>query len=244
VRPGGSIALAAALLLAAAAATAEGVGVESGAAFSLGTGTLDLGCTDLAVAGSFAGGSGLVEAARDVSIQPGGSLDAGSASLRVTGDWSNAGSFSAGSGAVAFVDGCGRAGGTLSGNSTFFDLEMTTQSGKAYAFEAGSTQKVQGALALAGEDGNRLVIRSTLAGSAAYLAALGSQSVAFVDVEDNYAIANPILYGPDSIVGVNTNGWTFFLGLVPALGPAKLALLAALLLTASTLALRRRPRAA
>jgi hypothetical protein len=234
------LACALALALGASPARPAGLSVEGGATVSLGTGTLDLGCTDLAVAGTFAGGSGLVAEARDVAIQPGGTLDGGSATFRVAGDWTNSGSFVPGTSGVEFADGCGRTSATISGNTGFFDFDMTTSEGKTYAFQAGSTQKVDGALTLEGAPGKRLQIRSTLDGTEAVLETHGSQSVSLVDVKDNHAVGNDILYGPDSSSLGNTDGWVFLGIPVPALSTLAMVLLAASLTTASALALRRR----
>jgi hypothetical protein len=232
------VALALVVLLAGTTAAAEGVSVEGGAIFSLGTGTLDLGCGDLAVAGTFQGGSGLLEA-RDVSIQATGFIDAGSATFRVTGDWTQGGDFEPGTSGVEFLDGCGRTSSTLTGNTAFFDLSLITSEGKLYQLEAGETQKVDGLLTLAGEPGQRLVLRSTVDGVAGTFEVQGTQSVSYVDVKDNQVIANPIFYGPDSIARENTDGW-IFLGIpVPALGALGRALLVALLLLGAAVVQRR-----
>jgi hypothetical protein len=237
------MACALALALGASPARPAGLSVEGGATVSPGTGTLDLGCTDLAVSGTFAGGSGLVAEARDVAIKPGGTLDGGSATFRVAGDWTNSGLFASGTSGVEFVDGCGRTSATISGPNGFFDFTMSTSEGKLYAFQASSIQKVDGALTLEGAPGKRLQIRSTLDGTVAALETHGSQSVSFVDVKDNQAVGNQIYYGPDSSSLGNTPGWVFLGIPVPALGPWALVLLTASLTTASALVLRRRASA-
>jgi hypothetical protein len=64
----------------------------------------------------------------------------------VAGDWDNAGTFNAGTSTVQLVDGCGLASATISGDTTFANLDMTTTSGFLYSFTSGSTQTVTGAV--------------------------------------------------------------------------------------------------
>ncbi len=198
------------LALALAAPAAGGaLTVGSGANVDLGTARLDLGCNDLTVGGTLAAGSDEIAQARDVTIDPGGTLSGESAAIEVAGDWDNAGTFNGGSSAVSFVDGCGLASSVIAGNTSFSDFSMITTTGKLYSFTAGSTQTVTGLLELMGAAGNLLTIRSTLGGVAGFLERLGSQAVAFVDVDDNDATGgNPIGIPPaNSVKGANTPGW-------------------------------------
>jgi hypothetical protein len=230
------------LEVATPAAAAE-LTVGSGASFDLGTALLDLGCADLKVGGTLSAGAVGFDAARDLVIDPGGVLNGDSALLEVTGDWNNAGSFSAGTSTLRLSDGCGVTSAIVSGNTSFANLEMTTTSGKRWSFAAGTTQTVASALTLLGASGNLLEIRSTSAGSVAFFNLLGSQIGDFVDVEDNDATAGvPINVGPNSIVGSNTPGWTIGIT-VPLLSLLGLLVLAVLLLGSARhgLAARRQP---
>jgi len=202
--------------------------VGAGAGLDLGDGTLDLGCSDLVVAGTLDAASGLIDRALRVSIEPGGSLEGSLGTLQLAGDWSNAGSFDAGSGTLAFVDGCGQASATLSGQSQFATLRANTTSGKLLIFEAGSTQTVLDLLQLAGEAGNLLEIRSSVDGEEAFLDLQGDQSTAFLDGKDNHAVGSRIAFGLGSTDSGNTDGWAF--GSVPALPLAGLLGLALALL--------------
>jgi hypothetical protein len=224
------------ILALAGAANAGQVTVGSGSSFDLGTGSLDLGCADLTVGGALTAGSVGFDQARNVSIASGGVLSGDSATLEVAGSWSNAGSFSAGTSTVQMVDGCGLSSATVSGNTTFAGLEMTTSSGFLYDFAAGSTQSVAGSLVLGGSDGNLLTLRSTSPGSAAFLDVQGSQSVDYVDAQDNQATGDPIILSENSVKGSNTPGWNFAL-MIPVLGVVGLTLLAGLLLGAGRRAL-------
>jgi hypothetical protein len=221
---------AAALLVAATGASAAQLTVGSGASIDLGTGSLDLGCADLTVGGTLSAGTAGFAQARDVTIDPSGLVNGNSATLEVAGDWDNAGTFNAGTSTVQLVDGCGLASAVIAGDTTFANLEMTTASGFLYSFVSGSTQTVTSSLTLLGDTGNLLTIRSTLAGSEAFLNVQGSGSGDFVDVQDNDATAgNAITLGPNSVKGSNTPGW-LAAALVPVFGALGLALLALSLL--------------
>ena len=229
------------IVLGLAAPTSAGnVTVGSGSTLDLGSATLDLGEADLNIAGTFAAGTGTVDQARDVSIQPGGTLNGESATLNVCGDWSNSGTFNAGSGSVNFVDGCGLSSAIITGDTTFENLSMTTTNGFLYSFAAGSTQIVTGALTLFGAPGNLLTIRSTVGGSEAFLNLQGTSSADFVDVDDNDStLGNAIALGPNSVTGSNAPGW-LGAAAVPLFGILGLAMLALAILQSGRRALATR----
>ncbi len=230
-------AAAALALVTTCVASGAQVTVGNGSSLDLGAGSLDLGCADLTVAGTFSAGTIGFTEARNVTIEPTGLLNGDSATLETTGDWDGAATFVAGTSTVQLVDGCGLASAIVSGDTTFANLEMTTTSGFLYRFTSGSTQTVTGAFTLLGTEGNLLTIRSTLDGSAAFLNVQGSGSGDFVDVQDSDASAGkPITLGPNSVKRSNTPGW-LRVAPVPALGALGLTLLAVSLL-ASGLRLR------
>lgn len=192
----------------ATAADAGEFNIGSGATVDLGSGSLDLGCGDLTVDGMLMLSSGAIQQARHVATLASGTLEGGSGSLELAGDWSNSGSFSAGTSTVSFTDGCGLARAVITGDTTFANLSIMTTVGFLYDFVAGSTQTITNSLALFGAAGNLLTIRSTVGGIAAFLNVQGTGSGDFVDVEDNDATAgSPIALGPNSVNGSNTSGW-------------------------------------
>jgi hypothetical protein len=241
LREGGRGTAAAVVLFAASLASAADLTLETGASITLTGADLDLAGGDLAVSGTFDAGTGLVEQVRDLSILSGGALNGESATIQICGDWSNAGTFSAGTSSVSFLDGCGRSSVAISGDTTFFDLEMTTTSGKVYALASGSTQTVSDFLTLSGAPGNRLELQSTTPGSEALIDLQGGQSVSYVNVQDNHAIGNPIGLGADSSSLGNTLGW--ILVAVPSVTTLGLALLVGLM-TLSAFAVERGRNAA
>lgn len=184
-RLAGSALLCSALLL-SSPARADLV-IPSGGLISLGSGGLDLGCTDLVVGGTLQTNSAPVTNVRHLTIQNGGLLDAGSSSISVGGNWSNSGAFTAGTSQVTFSDICGVGPATISGNTTFYDVSFVSSTGKTWQFASGSTQTVQHLLNIQGTAPNPLQFRSTVPGQMAFIALAGGQTIAHVGVTDVWA---------------------------------------------------------
>ena len=211
-------------------ALAGKVTVDSGASLDLGAGSMALGCADLDVLGILSAGTVGFTQGRDVTITPGGVMNGNSATLQLSGDWDNTGTFVPGTSSVRIADGCGLLSGVINGNTTFSSLELSTTSGKQVSFAAGSTQSIAGSFVVGGASGNLLKIRSTVGGTVAFLNVQSSSSATYVDVQDNDAsFGNPILLGSESLKGPNTPGWlsTESIPLLPPL--AGVALLTAML---------------
>jgi len=214
----------------AAPASAGNLTVGAGSTLDLGAGSLALGCGDLDVSGTLTAGSVGFSAARDVAIAPGGIVNGNSATLSLSGDWDNAGTFNAGASTVQMVDGCALFSGVVVGNTSFANLAIITTTAKQVSFTAGSIQTVTGLLSLLGSAGNLLQIRSTVNGSAAFLNAAGTSSASYVDVQDNNARPGKVIGLPaNSVKGSNTPLWWFGTP-VPLLAPMALGALALLLL--------------
>lgn len=183
--------------------------VPAGAAFTLGGGSLDLGNTNLQVGGSFAVGSGSVLNLDSVSIFAGGTLDGGSGMLTLFGDWSNAGTFTAGTGTVNFVDG-GVAQSAISGNSTFDNVSFVSAAGKNYVFAVGTTQSISGLLTILGTSTQGIQFRSSTAGQVANIDLLagGTQNIQYVGVSDVHATGQHLAASQTNDGGTgNATGW-------------------------------------
>lgn len=168
-------------LLTGALARADVI-IPVGGVINLSGAGLNLGCTDLIVAGTLVTGSAPINNVRNVLIQGGGVLDAGASTLNVGGGWSNSGSFIAGTSQVNFIDACGSTS-LLSGNTTFNGLGFASSVGKTWIFASGSTQTIQ-QLTIQGIAGLPLQLRSSTPGQIAFMNLSGSQSVAHVGVTD------------------------------------------------------------
>ncbi len=176
------------LLFCASVAHADFV-VPAGGSVSLGGGTIDLGCTNLSVGGSQQINSGNMLNTRNLSVQSGGVLDGGSGNIGLVGNWSNSGTFNAGSGTVLFSDNptCATSS-TITGTSMFANLSLISANGKTYTFAAGLTQSILDALTIQGTSTTPIVINSTIPGQQGnmFLAVGGTQNIQFVSVTDNY----------------------------------------------------------
>lgn len=125
--------------------------VPVGATVNASASTVDFGCTDLIVGGSFNLGTGSLVNVRDVLVQPGGSVSASTGSITLARRWSNSGSFSAGTGNVTFADnpGCASAS-AIDGNTTFYNLALTSSIGRTITLASGTTQTVLARLTVTG----------------------------------------------------------------------------------------------
>lgn len=182
--------------------------VPSGATFALSGGSIDLGSTSLQVGGSFAVDSGSVQNVDSVSILAGGTLDGGSGMLTLFGDWSNAGTFNAGTSTVNFIDGVAQS--NIGGNSTFDNASFISANGKNYVFAVGTTQSVSGLLTILGTSTQGIQFRSSTAGQVANIDLLagGSQNIDFVGVSDVHATGQPLAPTQTNDGGTgNATGW-------------------------------------
>jgi hypothetical protein len=219
--------------------------IPAGSSVSLNGGASNLSCTDLVVAGTLNVDSGSITGVRNVSIQAGGSITVTSGTLSLSGNWSNAGSFSGGTGLVSFVDlaGCAPGGGTISGNTAFSNLSFVSATGKTYQIASGSSQTVTLFLSVQGSPGLPLILRGSTAGTAAFIALLGGQSINYLGAADLTATANWL--APNQTNAINGAGVNRIFGdpnqPIPTLHPLALLLLGALLAGLMCTNLRKRP---
>jgi hypothetical protein len=235
------------LLLHPALAAADVI-VPPGAIGTLNGATLDLGCTDLIVAGTLQIGSTQVVNARNVTIQPGGVVDGGSGAIELGGNWSNSGGFLAGSSSVLFRDLCALASATISGSSSFANARFATSTGKNYVFAVGSVQTITGVLEITGTTPQPIQFRSSAPGQVASinLTPSATQQIAHVGVSDVWATGQPLAPNLQNEGGSgNALGWFGTLvadtaASIPALSDLMLGILAALLALVAGPGLRRR----
>jgi hypothetical protein len=123
------------------------------------------------------------------SLSIGGTLDAGSGSLSLSGDWTRTGTFLPGTSTVSFVDG-GRTQSTLTGDSDFHVLSLVSGTGKTYFIEPARTLGIAAGLTIRGLAGAPIQIASADASRVAFvdLAVTGSQNIEFVGVSNVHAI--------------------------------------------------------
>jgi hypothetical protein len=124
--------------------------VPSGGQYTTGGAQTDLACTDVVVAGTLHVSSGSLVNVRNMTIQAGGTVDAGTGVIQVGGNWTDQGSFGAGTGTVQFRDLCSLASASIGGNTTFFNASFVSGTGKNYVFAVGTTQTIGGLLEIVG----------------------------------------------------------------------------------------------
>ncbi len=206
----GALSLAGFLSLAPLAVHAQSITVQAGSTFSVGDGSVQLNCGDLTVAGDFSIAAGSAQTIRHVSISSGGDITVGSGLISLSGDWSNAGAFTPGTGIVEIVDGCGTTSTAMSGDSTFTDFRVTTSTGRALQVASGSSQVFTDNLTLRGTPPNYLTIRSSSAGVPAFFTLNfgASQDIFGVDVADNDASAQQTIAPrpPADFSSINAGG--------------------------------------
>ena len=108
------------LLLPAMASAQTGLYVPAGGSYDVGDGTLDLASQNIYVAGDLLVGSGQLTA-QDILITEGGKMVVGTGAIRLTRNWTNRGTFEAGSSTV------------------YFDTEPSTVSTRSLAQVSGET---------------------------------------------------------------------------------------------------------
>jgi len=223
--------------------------VPTGAVVSLGGGNVDLGCTDVTNAGTLNIGTGSL-AARNLAIPAGGVFRANQGSTAVAGNFSDAGTFNAGTGVVRFVDGCALNSAIVSGGTNFYDARFNSLVGKNYLFAVGTTQAVGHLLEINGTSPAPIQFRSTAAGQVAFinLSVAGTQSISHVGVSDVWATGQALAPALTNEGGTgNANRWfgasaATSAAPIPMLGDAGLIFLIVTLGSVSLVTLRRLSR--
>lgn len=236
------IACTAALLISVVAGQAKAdLVVPVGATTSLGSGIVDLACSDLVVGGTVRVQSGAVRNVRNVTIQSGGAIDGGSGVIQVGGNWTANGSFVAGTGEVDFRDLCGVGAASISGDTTFFRASFVSTTSKNYIFGVGSTQRIFSVLEVSGATPSPIQFRSATPGQVASIDLVnsGTQLIQHVGVTDVWSTGQCLAPG-QSNEGGGGNAKNWFIcssgggggstpASIPALDAAALLALGALL---------------
>lgn len=192
--------------------------VPSGATMSIPPGgSMNLGCGALDVLGTFNLSSGQISNAGNVSIGGTGIVNGGSGTIRVSGNWSNSGSFVPGASTVVMTDGCSPGNIQVTGSTVFNNLTMSSTNGATFVIPAGANITVNGTLTLQGTAGLPIQLISS-SGQTAVIN-LGPQA----QVVRNFA----------TIPGTVQIGSVAAIQPVPALGDFSLLLLTLLLAAAA-----------
>ncbi len=119
-----------------------------------------------------------------------GTLTAGSHIFTVSGDWTNNGTFTAGTSTVVL----GGAGQQIAGSTGFHHFTKTVASADTLIFSAGTTQTITGTATLNGASGQLLSLRSGTPGTRwnFNLATGASKAISYVDVQDSDASGSDV----------------------------------------------------
>ncbi len=103
--------------------------------------------------------------------------------INLSGSWIkyDGGTFIAGSSLVK-MSGTNQ---TLSGSNTFYNFMKSATGAFTLTFGAGTTQQFNGTMTLNGVSGGRLSLRSSIAGTRAFVRPVGTRVVSYLDVQDN-----------------------------------------------------------
>lgn len=144
-----------------------------------------------------------------VTISSDGTLNAGDGNINLTGDWSNAGTFTYGTSTVT-LDGENQ---EISGDTTFYNFTKSVPRACAFTFGAGDVQSVNNTLTMTGSSGKVLTICSTDGGTQGTLdvASNITSGIDYVNVTDNKADGenHTITAGLNSVDSGNNTNWIF-----------------------------------
>jgi len=105
--------------------------------------------------------SGQINSVSGVTITNTGVLNGDQGTINVSGNWSNSGTFNAGTGTVVFVDGCASGPITLTGPTVFNNLTLSSTTGRTFIVPAGQNITVNGILNLQGTSGQTIQLLSS-----------------------------------------------------------------------------------
>jgi uncharacterized repeat protein (TIGR01451 family) len=155
------------------------------------------------------------EVSGNVNIMAGGTLvGAASSTIRVSGNWTNNGTYTHGDGSVYFT---GASSSQIAGSSTFHTLisdfaQTDTSQGKGLRFTSGATQTITSVFQVKGDSNADIIITATTQGSAATLNLNGATlSVSDVNVRDINAInaTGGTISTAGSVDSGNNTNWFF-----------------------------------
>lgn len=168
--------------------------VPAGATLEIpGSARLQMGCADLNTAGSTLVSAGQIQQAGAVTIAATGALNAGSGTIQVGGNWTNSGTFIAGSSTVMFMDGCSATPASLNGDTQYNNLVLISQTGRTFVVEAGRNIGVSGSLTVQGTPAAPVnLVTSSQTGQVAYvtLAAGATYTATDATIPPNVRIVN------------------------------------------------------
>ena len=170
------------LLFVSQVAFSASLQVPAGAIWYVNGSTLAANTYDLDVHGTLVITSGNISVL-DVTIHPGGVINAGGGLIQVSGNWTNNGTFNAGTSRVEFIDGDSPTA-NIFGSTTFYDLAFISSNGKIYRFSPDDLIAVLHNLLIQGVQGTPIILESSQSGRIVSINVGGSSSVNYADMQD------------------------------------------------------------
>ncbi|QXL85870.1 autotransporter adhesin family protein [Comamonas sp. NLF-1-9] len=192
--------------------------VPAGSAFDVPAGgAFDTACTSVDVAGSLNVHSGTFSTSSNFTIATTGTVDDTAGTLKVGGDFSVNGTFSAGTGTVILTDGCTGNTTTLHGPVVFHNLTLSSSTGRTFVIPAGTQVTVLNTLTLQGQPGQDIQVVSSGGGTAVISLAPGAtvqRNHAAVAGNVQVGAAVPAAHGIPTLSGFGLILLSLLLGLV------------------------------
>ncbi len=145
----------------------------------------------------------------NITIGSGATFSLGSSVANVGGDWTNNGSFNAGTGEVILY---GSATSTVTGATTFYDFTVTNGTAKEVDFSPSGIINVTRFFTIDGHSGSLIKLRSTSDGSRWHFHPTGVANVNYADVKDGGCESGAITMHPIASTNSlnNQSCWAFF----------------------------------
>jgi hypothetical protein len=188
--------------------------VPAGSTWAINGASMAAGAYNLEIAGNLVITSGDISVL-SVTIAPGGKLIAGSGLIQVAGNWSNNGTFTAGTSRVEFIDG-GPSLATLSGSTTFYDLSFISSTGKTFRLSPSSQFVINHDLLVHGIAGLPVVLAPTQPGIIVTIRVHGGTNQQYTTWQDIVIQQGPVVL-PVSIPTLNTWGLYLLILLLTAI---------------------------
>lgn len=142
----------------------------------------------------------------ELNIGPSGTVTAPSGTLNIRSNWvmNPTAAFNHNNGTVVFTSSTNN---NILSSTTFYNLHKLTPG--TLTFTAGTTQTILGELKLQGEEGNPLILKSSVDGNEWFIDPQGTFDISYVDVKDSNNINAQALVALNSTDAGNNINWEF-----------------------------------
>lgn len=161
--------------------------VVTGSTYTLSGSQSSMACTNVSVQGTLNVGSTDISQVNSIDISSGGQVFAGNSTISLSRNWSNNGTFSPGNSTVLINDLCASGASEISGNTTFNNLTISSQTGRNFFLTNGAVITVSGILRIEGTQANPITL-TTRAGQSATIQLLPNAQI----INSHGSVGTPI----------------------------------------------------